>query len=93
MSSPSSPPAPSILTVRLIRSLEYRNWRPIVIRDCDLATMTWGILRERIRDALVNSPLESLPSPFRNAQFYDAIKVRIFLNLFLNLYKLVYDIV
>ncbi|CAG7837901.1 unnamed protein product [Allacma fusca] len=59
------------LTIRLIRSFEFRNWKPVVVRNIDLDTLTLKELTEIVAKSVKNS---SLPPPFKNFA-YDCFKI------------------
>lgn len=62
------------ITVRVIRSLAYKNWKPLVIRNLDLCGCTLSDLREVIESKLLGG---GFPAPFtRDLAYYDSIKVR-----------------
>jgi hypothetical protein len=58
------------LTIRLIRSFEFRNWKPVVIRKVNL-NWTLEELTEAVDKAVKSS---SLPPPFKNFS-YDCFKI------------------
>lgn len=67
------------ITVRVIRSLVYKNWKPLVIRNLDLCGCTLSELRKVIEDKLCGG---GFPPPFtRDLGYYDSIKVRWFVDL------------
>ena len=59
------------VTVRVIRSFEFRNWKPLVIRNVDLENTTTEGLQELVEIAIKNS---TLTLPFKNYNF-DTFKV------------------
>ncbi|ODM95341.1 hypothetical protein Ocin01_11330 [Orchesella cincta] len=59
------------LTIRVIRSFEHRNWKPLVIHNINL-DMTFGELQALVNDKLVSS---SFPPPFKKLVHYDAFKL------------------
>ena len=44
------PTTDATLTVRVIKSLAYRNYKPLVLQHLDLEATTVGQLKDRIRD-------------------------------------------
>lgn len=62
------------LTIRLIRSFQHKNWKPLVIHNCSLK-LSWRDLKKSVIDEAINK--SSLPLPFkRNLEYYDAFKVK-----------------
>ncbi|CAL8240840.1 unnamed protein product [Merluccius merluccius] len=60
-----------VVTVRLVRSFEHRNFRPIVIRAVDL-DQTVDEFISRVKTDVATR--DSLPPPFRNFG-YDTMKI------------------
>lgn len=59
------------VTIRLVRSFEYNNVRPIVLHDVDLSMKTEDFLKFVKEQVKVQS---GLPPPFKNFQ-YDTFKI------------------
>lgn len=72
------------ITVRVIRSLEHKNWKPLVIRNCDLTTWTLADLKRIVQERL-QDPGCGFPPPYtRDLAYYDSVKVSFFLKTFSN---------
>ncbi|KAN0115958.1 Uncharacterized protein family UPF0538 [Russula decolorans] len=65
------PRTSSIVTVRVIKSFEFRTERSLVLRDIDLDTTTVGDLKEIARNAIQTQPGWK---PYRSAHF-DTLKL------------------
>lgn len=48
-SNKARPLTDAILTVRVIKSFEYRSMKALVLKDCDLTVLTVGELKERCK--------------------------------------------
>lgn len=59
------------LTVRLIRSFEHRNWKPLVLRRVSL-DWTTEELKEEIEEELQASPIRDI---FKKYKGYDTLKI------------------
>ncbi|KAK9447635.1 uncharacterized protein V1518DRAFT_421518 [Limtongia smithiae] len=71
LTSTLRPVSDAIITVRLIKSFEYRTERNLVLKDIDLTKTTVGELLELVRqDVKTHSTFR----PFRNVEF-DTIKI------------------
>ncbi|KAI0270780.1 hypothetical protein BGY98DRAFT_235763 [Russula aff. rugulosa BPL654] len=65
------PRTSAIITVRVIKSFEFRTERSLVLRDIDLDTTTVGNLKEIARNAIQTQPGWK---PYRSAHF-DTLKL------------------
>lgn len=65
------PEAAATVTVRLVRSFEYRNFKPVVFQEVSLEQSVEDFI-QRVRKDIVTRP--GLPPPFRKYQ-YDTMKV------------------
>ncbi|KAI0262965.1 hypothetical protein BC834DRAFT_889881 [Gloeopeniophorella convolvens] len=65
------PHTSAILTIRVIKSFEFRTERSLVLRDVDLEKTTVGDLKARVRDAIQTQPGWK---PYRAAVF-DTLKL------------------
>ena len=73
------PTTDATLTVRVIKSLTYRNFKPLVLQHLDLEATTVGQLKDRIRDGarearwrrLTAAEVATKPAfkPYRTAAF------------------------
>jgi Uncharacterized conserved protein (DUF2340) len=67
----SSVAGDSILTIRLIKSFEFRNIKLMVLRNLDLATMTGADLKKRIGEEMASSSSYKI---YRSCQF-DSLQI------------------
>ncbi|KZO95867.1 hypothetical protein CALVIDRAFT_537838 [Calocera viscosa TUFC12733] len=67
----AAPKTKATLTVRVIKSFEFRTEKSLVLRDYNLETETVGSLKERVK-----KDIQTLPGwkPYRTAQF-DTLKL------------------
>jgi len=65
------PKTSATLTVRIIKSFEYRSERSLVLHDVNLETTTVGKLKDIARQAIVNQPSWK---PYRNV-LLDTLKL------------------
>ncbi|XP_070770329.1 UPF0538 protein C2orf76 homolog isoform X1 [Enoplosus armatus] len=61
----------AVVTVRLVRSFEHRNFRPVVFHGVSVDQTVLDFM-QRVRDDIATRP--GLPSPFRNYA-YDTMKI------------------
>ncbi|XP_010778046.1 UPF0538 protein C2orf76 homolog [Notothenia coriiceps] len=61
----------SVLTVRLVRSFEHRNFRPVVFHSVNLENTVLDFM-QLVRDDIATRP--GLPPPFRKYA-YDTMKI------------------
>lgn len=59
------------LTIRLIRSFEFRNWKALVLHSVPVSSTTTEELIELIRVTLLTS---TIPTPFKTFN-YDTLKI------------------
>ncbi|KAM4731769.1 UPF0538 protein C2orf76 homolog isoform 1-T1 [Anableps anableps] len=71
LSSPEDLVVPAVVTVRLIRSFEQRNFKPVVFQQVSLEQTVQDFMRS-VRDDIATRP--GLPPPFRKYG-YDTMKI------------------
>jgi hypothetical protein len=70
------PRTSSIVTVRVIKSFEFRTERSLVLRDIDLDTTTVGDLKEIARNGQSSVRLNELYRPFSNPNSLVSIAIK-----------------
>ncbi|TRM56640.1 hypothetical protein BD626DRAFT_245197 [Schizophyllum amplum] len=66
-----APKTSATLTIRIIKSFEYRTEKSLVLHDVNLETMTVGRLKEMAREAVLQQPGWK---PYRNTKL-DTLKL------------------
>jgi hypothetical protein len=70
------PRTSAIVTVRVIKSFEFRTERSLVLRDIDLDTTTVGDLKEIARNGQSSVRLNELYRPFSNPNSLVSIAIK-----------------
>ncbi|KAK9456601.1 hypothetical protein V1511DRAFT_494777 [Dipodascopsis uninucleata] len=71
LTSTLRPATSAIITVRVIKSFEYRTERNLILKDVDLTTLTVGDLLELVKNDITT---QSAFRALRNVQ-YDTLKI------------------